>query len=176
MRPGLREARQLLEEPQHYAGFAVRKTAKPVLRLWRYPSFDPMASWALVRDEDAHVVRRVVCSPVSEAIAGTDSFELRYDTFGTEAVLPAETVDALVSKLTGIVLPPFVRRHRAGLDGCSYGVQWGDPQEEVRLTWWRQSPSDWAEFRHWYAHAVITFENHLADCGVQIQSRRPWVE
>ncbi len=176
MRPGLREAEQLLEAPQHYAGFAVRKSARPVLRLWRYPAFDPMAAWALMGDEDAHVVRRVVCSPVTEAIAGTDSFEVRYDTFGTEAVLPTETVDALVSKLTEIAMPPSVHRHPAGLDGCTYGIMWSRPGEEVRLTWWGRSPQDWALLRLWYARAVTTFEDHLADCGVQIQSRHPWVE
>ena len=167
------DAQRLLENPASYPGLVNRKRAQQSFRLWRQPAFDPDAAWSLLNHDDKWFVRRVVYDCARDAEDGTIS----HDTYGSEVRLPDGMATELLGDLARISLPPFASMSgHIGLDGCTYGIQFGNYMKDARLSWWCEAPPEWAEFRDWYAHALSEFERALPDCSVQIQARHPWVE
>ncbi len=123
---------RLLENPLTYPGLTRRKRAKQLFRLWRQPAFDPEAAWSLLNHEDEWFVRRVVYDCAKDTEDGT----IRHDTFGSEAGLPTRMANELLSSLARMSLPPFASTvDHIVLDGCRYGIQFGNFLQETRLSW-----------------------------------------
>ena len=53
------KALQVLESPESYPSLTERPFARTLLRIWRYPSFEPYSSWALIQASSQVFLRRV---------------------------------------------------------------------------------------------------------------------
>jgi hypothetical protein len=58
--PHFGQAHALLDHPETYSGLAPHRDARRLLRLWRYPSFEPYCSWAVIEARSGLFLRRVV--------------------------------------------------------------------------------------------------------------------
>jgi hypothetical protein len=143
----------LLDRPETYPGLAGRRGARRLLRLWRYPSFEPYCSWAVIEARSGLFLRRVVWDqrqedPTPEPV-----------TYGSEAVLRQEEFAEILAELAAISLAPFPTIRTLGLDGTGYGVEQGDLFRSVRLEWWDlHHPQDWAPLHQWHERTAARFD------------------
>lgn len=145
------QAVRMMESPLEYRGLPHHPLARVLLRVWRYPSFQPYASWALIQARKDVLVRRVTWDQ-RHPLADTPV------TFGCEAVVETALHEALTSALRDIRLPPFVSATTAGIDGTTYGVDFGGYMRSARLSWWEQPPAEWAELGAWHEQAIARFD------------------
>ena len=148
------KAMQLLESPESYPGLAVRPYARTLLRIWRYPSFHPYSSWALIQVESQVFLRRVTWDQ-SQVLAS------RPVTFGSEVLIEAREYQGLLSQLREIQLPPFITVAQHGIDGVSYGVEVAAFGLSARLSWWQTPPAEWAALESWHSEAIEKFDGLL---------------
>lgn len=142
----------VLESPLSYPGLPEHWFPRVLLRVWRYPSFQPYASWALIatRKEETFV-RRITWHPY-HPLNETPV------TFGAEAAIEASAREPLLRALRAIRLPPFIPADRAGIDGTTCGVEFGNDMRSARLGWWETPPAEWADLARWHADAIAAFE------------------
>jgi hypothetical protein len=148
------KAMQLLESPESYPGLAVRPYARTLLRVWRYPSFEPYSSWALIEAKSHVFVRRVTWDR-------SQTQTVTPETFGSEVPIEAQAYEGLLSRLREIQLPPFMTVARLGLDGVSYGVEVAVFGLSARLSWWQTAPPEWAGLESWHSEAIEKFDGLL---------------
>jgi hypothetical protein len=148
------KAIQMLESPQSYPGLAERPHARTLLRIWRYPSFYPYSSWALIETKSQVFLRRVTWDK-SQTPAITP------DTFGSEVAIEASAYEGLFSRLRDIQLRPFITVARLGLDGVTHGVEISVFGLFARLSWWNTPPPEWAALGTWHAEAIEKFDGLL---------------
>jgi hypothetical protein len=149
------KAMQMLEAPERYPGLAERPYARTLLRLWRYPSFEPYSSWALIETKSQVFLRRVTWDQTH--VLGMPV------TFGSEAPIEAQApaYEELLARLRDIQLPPFIKVATCGIDGTSYGVEIGAFGLSARLSWWETPPPEWAALVSWHAETVEKFDGLL---------------
>ena len=148
------KALQVLESPESYPSLTERPFARTLLRIWRYPSFEPYSSWALIQASSQMFLRRVTWGK-SDVLAITPV------TFGSEAPIEAPAYEGLLLRLREIQLPPFITVSRLGLDGISYGIETSAFGLSARLSWWETPPPQWAALETWHAEAVEKFDGLL---------------
>jgi hypothetical protein len=158
--------RQILEHPELYPGLPQREYARVILRTWRYPSFEPYFSWAVVQAKGELFLRRVVWDQrrrdVPEPI-----------TFGSEVPLDSKEYSLLLDELQVIKVPPFLSVSTVGLDGTSYGVESGSYMLSARLAWWEAAPAAWAPLQQWHERAASAFESLLPLATTSIKDGAP---
>lgn len=147
------KALKVLEAPESYPNLAVRPYTHTLLRLWRYPSFEPYSSWALIEARSQVFLRRVTWD--QSHVLGTPV------TFGSEVQIEAPAYEGLVSRLRDIQLPPFITVATGGIDGTSYGVEIGAFRYSARLSWWQTPPAEWAALESWHSDAIEKFDGLL---------------
>lgn len=148
------KAMQMLESPESYPGLTERPHARTLLRIWRYPSFEPYSSWALIEARSQVFLRRVTWDK-SELLAITP------DTFGCEAPVEAQAYEGLLARLREIQLPSFISEVRLGIDGVTYGVEVAAFGLSARFSWWNTPPPQWAALESWHSEAIETFDGLL---------------
>ena len=148
-----KRAHALLDRPETYPGLAARGRGRRLLRLWRYPSFEPYCSWAVIEARSGLFLRRVVWDqrrddPTPEPV-----------TYGSEALLRQEELAEVLAELAAIRLTPFPTIRILGLDGTGYGVEQGDSFGSARLEWWDlRHPEDWAPLHRWHERTAARFD------------------
>jgi hypothetical protein len=145
------QAHALLDHPETYPGLVQHRGARRLLRLWRYPSFEPHCSWAVIEARSGLFLRRVVWD------------QRRQDpepvTYGSETVLRHEELAAVLAELAAIRLAPFPTMRILGLDGTGYGVEQGDGFRSARLDWSDlRHPEDWAPLHRWHERTAARFD------------------
>lgn len=145
-------AHALLDCPETYPGLVERRGARRLLRLWRYPSFEPYCAWAVIEVRSGLFLRRVVWDqrrkdPAPEPV-----------TYGSEVVLRQERLAEALAELAAIRLAPFPTIRTIGLDGTGYGVEQGDIFRSARLGWWDSHPEDWAPLHQWHERTAARFD------------------
>ena len=148
------KAMQMLELPESYPSLAERPFARTLLRIWRYPSFGPYLSWALIQASSQMFVRRVTWDK-SDMLAVTPV------TFGSEVAIEEPAYEGLLLRLREMQLPPFITVARLGLDGTTYGIETSAFGLSARLSWWQDPPPEWAALGIWHAEAVEKFDGLL---------------
>jgi hypothetical protein len=148
------KASELLEHPEAYPGLVERKFARVRLRLWRYPSFEPLRSWAVLQAKKALFLRRIVWDQ-----GRTEG--LKPTTYGSEVPLEKPVLDMLLAELQAVELPPFLPVSSIGLDGTTYGVEAGSYMLSARLTWWEAPPKAWEPLRDWHMRTAALFDSLL---------------
>ena len=148
------EAMALLESPAKYPGLPARDRSLVQLRVWRYPSFQPSSSWAVLRVAKSLFLRRITWDQRRPVIAEPI-------TYGSEVPLDAAAFETLLHRLQAIELPPFLPVSTVGIDGTSYGVEVGSFGLSARLSWWESPPDAWSPLEEWHASAVAQFEGLL---------------
>jgi len=149
--PHCGQAHALLDHPETYPGLVQHRDARRLLRLWRYPSFEPYCSWAVIEARSGLFLRRVIWD------------QRRHDpepvTYGSEAVLRQEEYAAVLAELAAIKLAPFPTIRILGLDGTGYGVEQGDGFRSARLEWCDlHHPEDWAPLHQWHERTAARFD------------------
>jgi hypothetical protein len=157
-----RRAVSLLEHPESYPGLAIRERARVKLRVWRYPSFEPFASWAVLQASGSLFVRRVLWDQAQMQLPEPV-------TYGSEAPCEEAVFGELIAKLASIALPPFVVTGGIGLDGTRCGVAVEDNMSSFCANWWEEHPHEWAPLREWHAKAVAALERVLPSPTVGAQ-------
>lgn len=145
------QALRLLESPLGYPGLPDHPRVRVLLRVWRYPSFQPYASWTLAQAREEVFLRRITWDQ-RHPLADTPV------TFGAEVVIQAQAYEPLLSTLRSIQLPPFIPANPAGIDGTTYGVELRDDVGSTGIAWWQTPPAEWAELGRWHSDAVAAFE------------------
>jgi hypothetical protein len=145
------EAVRMLESPLGYPGLPDRSFARVLLRVWRYPSFQPYASWALIQARTEFFLRRITWDQ-RHPLADTPV------TYGAEVEIDTSVHEPLLAGLRGIRLPPFIPASTVGIDGTTYGVEAGDYMRSARVAWWETPPAEWAGLGLWHAEAIARFE------------------
>jgi len=136
------------------------------VRIWCHPSFEPDASWALLRHDPDWYVRRVLCKRMDDTADETP----RYLTEGAETPIPTERAENLIQSLVRIQIPTFFSGPGGlGMDGTLYGIQCGDVFRTSRMTWWENAPKEWTDVAYWYWDAMKLFERLLPGCGPQFR-------
>jgi len=148
------QAMALLESPAKYPGLPARDRSLVQLRIWRYPSFQPSSSWAVLRAAKALFLRRITWDHRRPVIAEPN-------TYGSEVPLDAAVFEGLLHRLQAIDLPPFLPVSTVGIDGTSYGVEVGSFGLSARLSWWESAPKAWSLLEEWHASAITQFEGLL---------------
>jgi len=147
------QAHALLDRPETYPGLVGRKGARQVLRLWRYPSFEPYCSWAVIDIRSGLFLRRVVWDRHNRSATPQPV------TYGCEAPLRQEWLAPVLADLAAISLAPFLMAGNLGLDGTSYGVERGGGFGSARLDWWDlRHPEDWAPLHQWHERMAARFD------------------
>lgn len=145
----------LLEHPAEYPGLTDLRPSRVLLRVWRYPSFDPWCSWAVLHSRELLLLRRILWDQRRPVISDPI-------TYGSEVSIERSDFASLSSELQGLVLAPFAPVSTLGIDGTTYGVEAGDFSVSARLSWWESAaPADWAPVQQWHARAVELFESLL---------------
>lgn len=148
------KALRVLESPESYPGLTKRSFARTLLRLWRYPSFEPYSSWALIEASSQMFLRRVTWDKSKISVTPV--------TYGSEAPIEALAYEGLLSRLREIQLPPFIAVATLGIDGTSYGIEIGAFfGRSARLSWWETPPPEWAALGTWHSEAVEKFDGLL---------------
>ena len=145
---------QLLESPASYPSLGERPYARTLVRLWRYPSFEPYSSWALIEAKSQVFLRRVTWDK-------SQWLDFTPVTFGSEVLIEAPAYEGLLSRLREIQLPPFINFNRLGLDGVTYGIEISVFGLSARLSWWDTPPPEWAALGTWHAEAIEKFDGLL---------------
>jgi hypothetical protein len=144
----------LLESPAQYPALPKRERSFVQLRVWRYPSFHPCSSWAVVRAGKNLFLRRVTWDqrhpPTPDPV-----------TYGSEISLDATAYEAVLASLREVQLPPFITVSTIGLDGTRFGVELGGFGPSARLSWWETPPPEWSQLREWHAQTVAQFDGLL---------------
>ena len=144
----------LLEHPAEYPGLALLMPPRVLLRVWRYPSFEPWCSWAVLEADGSLFLRRIAWD--HRRLVISDPI-----TYGSEVLIERSTFDSLSSELHDIELMPFAPVSTLGIDGTTYGVEVGDFGVSARLSWWASPPADWVPVQEWHERAVALFESLL---------------
>ena len=145
------QAHALLDHPETYPGLVQHRDAHRLLRLWRYPSFEPCCSWAVIEARSGLLLRRVVWDQGRQ--------DLEPVTYGSETVLRQEELVAVLAELAAIRLAPFPTMRILGLDGTGYGVEQDDGFGSARLEWWDlRHPEDWAPLHRWHELTAARFD------------------
>ncbi|WP_225766610.1 hypothetical protein [Inquilinus sp. Marseille-Q2685] len=138
-------ARALLDHPETYPGLIEHGSARQLLRLWRYPSFAPWCSWAVIEARSGLFLRRVVWDRHDR------SGKPQPVTYGCEAPLRPEMLATVLGELAVIRLTPFPTVRILGLDGTGCGVEQGDLFGFARFEWWDvRHPEDWGPLHQWH--------------------------
>ena len=156
------KAEELLERPNvrlpHH---------RPLIRLWRYPSFSRHVSWHIYLPHTGRAEAPVVVeSAWDRQFDAARLFEplegLRHG-FSTEPTiavrrgeLPAEELSARAESLRRIVVPPFLEDGTIGFDGELFGVETYSSKTAVRLSWWSVWYEEWEPLVSW-AEAMRRF-------------------
>jgi hypothetical protein len=129
------------------------------MRVWRYPAFLPEVSWAVVGDDDAHFIRRIVF----------DHRRLTFDpvTYGSEASFPQAELAAMRRDLHALNLPAFPRVATLGIDGCTFGLE-AAGSARAAVEWWGEPPEGWQSLAAWHARVCTSFDRYLPACTVMI--------
>jgi hypothetical protein len=145
------QAHALLDHPETYPGLVPHPGARRLLRLWRYPSFEPCCSWVVIEARSGLFLRRVVWDQRRQ--------DLEPVTYGSEAVLRQAELAEVLAELAAIRLAPFPTMKIPGLDGTGYGVEQGDGFGSARLEWWDlRHPEDWAPLHRWHERTAARFD------------------
>jgi hypothetical protein len=131
--------------------------ASLVALLWRYPSFEPYQSWALVQGRDATgdgwLVRRTTWDRSADQARATDPLKqaaLMVDPAPTATI---EVADArahgdfaakVLGRLGELTVPPRLASEVIGIDGVVNGLE--TQRGRVRLEWWCDGPPGWQAF------------------------------
>jgi len=132
------------------------------LRVWRYPSFKPQCSWAIVEAKDELFLRRVVRDP------------FRGFTYGSETPFDKSVYDKLSAELENIQIAPFESAEGIGLDGTSHGIERVSFRVSLRISWWESPPSGWAALQGWHQKATQIFDSALPMSTVGIEYQSDW--
>jgi len=145
---------QVLESPESYPSLAERAYASTLVRLWRYPSFEPYSSWALIEAKSQVFLRRVTWDK-------SQWLDITPVTFGSEVLIEAPAYEGLLSRLREIQLPPFINFNHLGLDGITYGIEISVFGLSASLSWWNTPTPEWAALGTWHAEAIEKFDGLL---------------
>jgi hypothetical protein len=148
------KALALLEHPESYPGLPGHAGSRLLLRVWRYPSFTPYFAWAVIASRDVLFLRRVVWDQAARILPTPR-------TFGCEIPLQKGTFEPIMARLRTIQIPPFLPVPTIGLDGTSYGVEYGDFILSCKLTWWETPPVEWTPLQQWHTATTQLFESLL---------------
>ena len=149
------KAIELLTHPEKYPGLRQLNLSSIKLRIWQYPAFDVYSSWTLYEENGYFGIRRIQWDRLTKAL---QTYPIIY---GSDRLLPAETVTSLLDKLTAIKLPPFLKVPAFGLDGTFYGIKFGSLYSSAQFCWWSYLPEDWFSLAEWFREAVNSFEFYL---------------
>jgi len=150
------EARYLLENPLDYPGLVTRPRSKVLLRVWRYPSFEPQCSWAIIEAEDELFLRRVIRGPSG--------------TYGSETPFEKPAYDNLATDLGNIQVTPFEADESLGLDGTWYGIERVSSHITATIRWWGCPPSKWPALERWHQKSTEIFDSVLPMSTVDIEA------
>lgn len=146
------EALKYLESPASYPGLAIRPRAQTLLRIWRFPSFQPWSSWALLEELEQVFLRRVTWDKRHPA-------SLTPATYGSEVLVESATYEPLLSRLRAVQVLPFIPVSTFGIDGTLCGIEIGAVFDvSARLIWWETPPAEWSELHSWHLAAVREFD------------------
>ncbi|MCL2310261.1 MAG: hypothetical protein FWC42_08335 [Proteobacteria bacterium] len=124
------------------------------LRLWRYPSFQPSASWAVLQADNALFLRRITWDHRHPVI-------VEPITYGCEVPLASDVFETVLRSLQAIKLPPFVPVSTIGIDGTSYGLEINSFALSARYNWWESPPEAWTQLEEWHGSTTAQFEDLL---------------
>jgi hypothetical protein len=155
-----RRAMLLLEHPESYPALPSRPSSRLRILIWKYPSFEPFASWALMADKQATFVRRVVWDPTKDNM-------LEPVTYGAESPIEASVADQVLTELSALTLPLYVQATGIGLDGTRCGVEVGDHMSKARFAWWEEEPLAWEPLRKWHERTLVLLEARLPHRSAQ---------
>lgn len=170
---GLRRASySALDQCLEFGGLQPLKGASEHFSIHRLPSFDPSASWTLISDKDAWLVRRITLASVHEGLDWTEH------TYGAQGFLAANVAQGLLQELSSLNVPMFdTQSGTIGLDGMRLRLTvWRGTTQQAALEWWGSVPEPWLPMRDFIAHAIEEFEAVLPASTHALQTHHDWVE
>ena len=160
-RPRELKAIELLQRPEFYPGLVPWSTYNTRVSFIRLPAFEPYSVWALQCRDKVCQVRRIEWDRAADHELGDAVPESAPATFGADAQLPLDAVQALLGELASVLLPPFLPVGAIGTDGVSSAVLCGDAYRSACLSWWCEPPEGWQPLVRCYERAIALFERHL---------------
>jgi hypothetical protein len=158
-------AQHALQHPEELEPRAAMQNVRRILRLWHEPAFSTPAAWALFD----HTI--VSSDPVSRPLP---SWMLVRETVWDRPHDMGRFADPLQGLREGFAAPPTITVHDGhiarkavelwfqeaarlliaplgveapwGVDGEMWGIEVSRPFLQVRLEWWGDGPTPWAEF------------------------------
>jgi len=151
----------LLENPTKYPGLPAKKNALMRLRLWRYPSFQPSSSWAVLQVDEALFLRRITWDHRRPMTVPSNMATAEPVTYGCEAPIASAVFETVLHSFQAMKLPPFVPVSTCGIDGTSYGFEMSSFALSARFSWWESLPAAWSQLEEWHSSTIAQFEDLL---------------
>jgi hypothetical protein len=147
-----------LAAPEAYPGLPPLKQSEVILRLLRFDGLGAYCVWILSRAADRYVVRRVVWDRSRDAQPGA----VDPTTYGSDALVVAADVEADLTALHDVSVRLFLPKRMLGVDGVTFGVEYGGSWRTARLYWWSSgSAHEWQARQDWFDMVVARFDRVL---------------
>ena len=97
----------------------------------------------------------------------SDKFTPEPVVFGAEVKIPKRDVARLLAELEAIEIPPFVPVSTFGIDGVSFGIEYGQRIASASISWWGDPPEPWKVLAFWHARTLEAFQDLLPASTVE---------
>ncbi|MHC4475297.1 MAG: hypothetical protein ACYTEL_06620 [Planctomycetota bacterium] len=130
-----------------------------MLRVWHYPAFAPYRAWTVYKDsagaergeyklvrvtwDQRRDLHRLHSDPMN---GSSEGFHAEPTITFNELTLPKSAVDTVLNRLRRERIDLFVETDSIGIDGETYGIDFGDYMSCTRVAWWCQGPKQWKRF------------------------------
>lgn len=129
------------------------------LRIWQYPSFEPISSWSVFGHGDILDLRRLQWDRRKEFPSNNSITQI----FGAQAKISQEAFAPLVNELAQITFNPLIEDKSIHLDGTEYGIELGADASRRIITWRDNPPDDWRSLMDWHQRAILFLEQFLPE-------------
>lgn len=140
-----------------YPGLPALPPEQCAVRVFRFEGLGRYFVWLVWFEGESYSVRRVVWDRPGDLARNASEPK----TFGSDGPLPQADVARMLQELKAITIRPFGSEPAMGLDGTTFGIQWGNFWRGATLHWWNEPPPDWRALGEWVDGAIRLFESQL---------------
>ncbi|MEW8209410.1 MAG: hypothetical protein AB2735_03040 [Candidatus Thiodiazotropha taylori] len=156
-----------LENPENYDGLPKLENDLRRLRIWRYPSFATISSWAVFGLGKNIVVRRLEWDRSTEFPSQT---ELR-QVYGAQSSITENEFNFLMSELAEIEFRPLIEHQAVMCDGTEYGVEVGHGSFSRSISWHHVPSQGWEKLASWHQKAIEKLDSLLPESTCRLNEK-----
>jgi hypothetical protein len=135
-RPRELKAVEHLRCPEKFPGLETWSSQSIAMRCIELPSLTPSIVWALRHDPKVSAVRGIEWDKCADAQLADILPDSSPTIYGSDAQLPSAEVTQLLTEFSSLSIPARVESSAWGIDGDSFGIEFGDSWLSAHYSWW----------------------------------------